>query len=355
MMFPFVTLEDQTEIVHSHLLDSGRIKVYVETPVENGFHSAELYIPEYQWKQVKGYGSDELAKFLQIVMAEKEKIIRCAEGTRDTYKDACKGGEMMDTATAQSPRNEVDKVSNKAAYVRLLSEKTLLAWIMKGCIDEFHGCDVIELAGKYIEGHPQMAEFHGGAGATIHVEGLKDTATVEGSIPFDIRFIATDPATGEHLYIIVNVEDQNDGCPEATLIKRTIYQCTQMISAQYGTEFTASHYEKVKKVYSVCICVNPPCELRNSIARYQFAEENLVGNVKEPVSNYDLITAVMIYLDKQVDNCENDVLNLLSVLFSSEISLAQKQHILEKDFSIRINDALRKDGEEVDLYRETVK
>jgi len=68
-----------------------------------------------------------------------------------------------------------------------------------------------------------------------------------------------------------------------------------------------------------------------------------------------LITAVMIYLDKQVDNCENDVLQLLSVLFSSEISLAQKQHILEQDFSIRISDSLREVGEELDLHRDIIK
>ena len=84
MMFPFMTLEDQTEIVHSHLLDSGRIKVYVETPVENGFHNAELYIPEYMWKQVDGYDSDELDKFLQIIMTEKDKIILRAKGTGNT-------------------------------------------------------------------------------------------------------------------------------------------------------------------------------------------------------------------------------------------------------------------------------
>lgn len=83
MLFPLVTLDDQTEIVHSHLLEDGRIKVYVETPVESGFRSAELYIPEYQWGKVEGYDSDELTKFLQIVMTEKDKIILHAKGTGD--------------------------------------------------------------------------------------------------------------------------------------------------------------------------------------------------------------------------------------------------------------------------------
>ena len=46
MMYPFLTLDDQTEIVHSQLLDDGSVKVYVEKPDEKGgFHSASCYLP----------------------------------------------------------------------------------------------------------------------------------------------------------------------------------------------------------------------------------------------------------------------------------------------------------------------
>ena len=38
MMYPFLTLDDQTEIVHSQLLDDGSVKVYVEKPdAKDGF------------------------------------------------------------------------------------------------------------------------------------------------------------------------------------------------------------------------------------------------------------------------------------------------------------------------------
>lgn len=39
MMYPFLTLDDQTEIVHSQLLDDGSVKVYVEKPDEKGLLS----------------------------------------------------------------------------------------------------------------------------------------------------------------------------------------------------------------------------------------------------------------------------------------------------------------------------
>ncbi len=46
MMYPFLTMNDHTEIVYSHLLDGGRVKIYVEKPDEyDGFHHAVCFLP----------------------------------------------------------------------------------------------------------------------------------------------------------------------------------------------------------------------------------------------------------------------------------------------------------------------
>ena len=44
MMYPYLTLDDETEITHSQTLDDGRVKVYIETPVDDGFHNATCYV-----------------------------------------------------------------------------------------------------------------------------------------------------------------------------------------------------------------------------------------------------------------------------------------------------------------------
>ena len=71
-------------------------------------------------------------------------------------------------------------------------------------------------------------------------------------------FFAVAPVSGELIRLIINIEAQNDYYPGYPLIKRGLYYCSRMISAQYGTEFTGSHYEQIKKVYSIWICINPP-------------------------------------------------------------------------------------------------
>lgn len=37
MMYPFMTLNDETEIVHSDMQNDGRVKVYIERPDEKYF------------------------------------------------------------------------------------------------------------------------------------------------------------------------------------------------------------------------------------------------------------------------------------------------------------------------------
>ena len=68
MMYPFMVLEDNTEIVHSDAYDvngTETVKVYFEKPVYGGFHSAECYLPSYEWKNVKGFSEKEIV-FVQV-------------------------------------------------------------------------------------------------------------------------------------------------------------------------------------------------------------------------------------------------------------------------------------------------
>ena len=212
-----------------------------------------------------------------------------------------------DTTIAKNIRVADEKASYDAACKRLLSEKIILAWIMKNCLEEYRDCDVEEIAEKYIEGTPQVGEVavapdESNRVSMIQGAGNEDTSLTEGSVTYDIRFFATAPVSGELIRLIINLEAQNDFYPGYPLIKRGIYYCSRMISAQYGTEFTNSHYENIKKVYSIWICMNPPKSRENSITRYYIAEENLVGSIKERKADYDLMAAVMICLGKEGDS-----------------------------------------------------
>ena len=134
------------------------------------------------------------------------------------------------------------------------------------------------------------------AATVIHGIGTEDATQTEGTVTYDIRFLASLPSSDGKIRMILNVEGQNNFYPGYPIIKRGIYYCSRMISSQYGSEFTETHYEKIRKVYSIWICPNPPKKRENTVTRYCVQEENLVGQVSEQKENYDLLTVVMICL-----------------------------------------------------------
>lgn len=232
-----------------------------------------------------------------------------------------------------------------AACKRLLANKNILAWILKCCLEEYRECSVEEIAEKYIEGTPQIAQEAVNpdeVAGSERIRGIQteDSSICEGTITYDIRFLAAVPGTDEAIRLIINVEAQNDFYPGYPIIKRGIYYCGRMISSQYGTEFTAPQYSKIKKVYSIWVCKNPPKNRRNTINRYSIKEENLVGNVKEAVENYDLLSAVMICLGTHDEEADTGILKLLEVLLSSERKAEEKKRILKEEFFIQMDAAL---------------
>lgn len=245
-----------------------------------------------------------------------------------------------------------DKAAYDAACKRLLANKIILAWIMKSCLEEYRDSDVNEIAEKYIEGEPQIAKMAVNPDEEVQAEGsgeqikgakTEDSTIKEGTVMYDIRFWGIAPRSGGMVSLIINAEAQRDFYPGYPIIKRGIYYCSRMISSQYETEFSGAHYEKIKKVYSIWICTDPPRYRENTINRYVIQEENLIGNVTEKRENYDLLTAVIICLGNPGDAGCTGVLKLLSVLLSSEKKPEEKKRILQDDFCITMTRKLERE------------
>ncbi|MCM1257246.1 MAG: hypothetical protein NC307_05285 [Roseburia sp.] len=247
-----------------------------------------------------------------------------------------------------------DYAAYDTACKRLLANKVVLAWIMKSCLEEYRDFSVDEIVEKYIEGEPQIAktavnldEETENDGEQIRGAKTEDSTIKEGTITYDIRFYATAPKSGEMVSLIINIEAQNDFYPGYPIIKRGIYYCSRMISSQYGVEFVNSHYEKIKKVYSIWVCANPSEFRENTIARYVVREENLVGEAAEKKENYDLLTAVIICLGHSGDKKYSGILKLLEVLLSSEKNPTEKKKILYDDFDIKMTKELESEVSEM--------
>lgn len=80
MLYPFMTLNDNTEIVHSEMKPDGRVKVYIETPdAKYCFRNATCWLPEYKWEDVYQYSDEDLKKFEEIIRSTAHLIIEFSQ------------------------------------------------------------------------------------------------------------------------------------------------------------------------------------------------------------------------------------------------------------------------------------
>ena len=80
MMYPFMTLNDDTEITHSEMKNNGRVKVYIETPdKKDGFHNAVCWLPYYEWENINGYSPLEMEYFKKLVKNNAHLIMEFSQ------------------------------------------------------------------------------------------------------------------------------------------------------------------------------------------------------------------------------------------------------------------------------------
>jgi len=80
MMYPYLTLNDDTEITHSEIKENGKVKVYIETPDEkDGFHSAVCWLPDYKWEDIKGYSEKEIENYEELLRNNAHLILEFAK------------------------------------------------------------------------------------------------------------------------------------------------------------------------------------------------------------------------------------------------------------------------------------
>lgn len=82
MMYPYMTFEDGTEVVHSQLLSVDgveKVVVHFERPTSDGFDSARCELPSYEWTVWEGcFSEEERASFEDFLSNNAHLLFRYA-------------------------------------------------------------------------------------------------------------------------------------------------------------------------------------------------------------------------------------------------------------------------------------
>ena len=246
----------------------------------------------------------------------------------------------MKTSLARTIENNADHISYDAVCKQLLSEKSILAWIMKYCVSECREMAIEDIV-RCIEASPGVSVipvFPDEKNTTL-INGMNtvNTSRDEGTVVFDILFAAMIPLP-KPMRLIINVEAQADFSPHYPLSSRAEYYSARLISSQKGREFTDSHYEDIKKVYTIWVCTDPPKYRENTIYTTSVRMKERSGRMDSLIKGYGLQRTAFIMLGNEEEKEAEGVLRLLDVLFRSEKSLEERKHILEEEFDIAMNE-----------------
>ena len=260
-----------------------------------------------------------------------------------------------------------DKKTYDMYCKRLLSNKQILAYVMKACIPEFADIPLEDIP-SYIE----MSSIKNTAECEhIHDQQIEATdESIPGSqIKYDIQFEAMLPfkqkkagkgtSTEKRLRMIINLESQARDDPGYPLIKRALYYCGRLMAKQKHPKdgFQHSDYGSIKKVCSIWICIGHNNQKNDVINTYQIqetCETNIWHAAKE---DYDLITAVMVYPKKEtvrngkaipyalehMDENKQRLLELLKILFIKNLAVEDKKEQLQKGYGILMERELDKE------------
>lgn len=70
MIYPYMTLADGTEIVHTQVFeenDEKKVEVHFERPTKDGFDSARCQLPSYTWLIREGFTDEEMKMFEELM------------------------------------------------------------------------------------------------------------------------------------------------------------------------------------------------------------------------------------------------------------------------------------------------
>ena len=249
-------------------------------------------------------------------------------------------------------KNAVSAADQDAQYddkaKRLLGNKIILAHILVKTVDEFKGMNPKEVV-SYIEGEPLIGVVPVEPGLTNagkeengqRIVGMNtENAEInEGLVRFDIIFYVR--MKDGISQVIVNLEAQKDEPTSYHILNRAVFYVSRLVSSQKERDFVKTNYNDIKRVFSIWVCMNMD---ENSMDYVHLTDDKLLGSYPWK-GGLDLLNIVLIGIANELPEHDEkyELHRLLSTLLSAELTVDEKLGIIKTEYSIPVDEKLRKD------------
>ena len=242
-------------------------------------------------------------------------------------------------------RKDAKMIQYDTMAKKLLASPPILAFILKHCTDEFRDIPV-ELIEKKCLGETMIGSDNAREEPVVRSLPTEDKTEGEMSVLYDIKAVARVPNAEKDIQIIVNIEAQKEVPRSYPLLKRAIYYCSRLISAQMVKGSKRVDYRHIHKVYSIWVLMNSSRKRSNSIVRYGLSETPERGDFRATRDSYDLISVVILSLGDK-ETAGGGILGMLDTVFRSSKSDLEMAEELKDKYDLDIVDYMSE--EEVDM------
>lgn len=240
--------------------------------------------------------------------------------------------------------SNVDELKSKydTAVKELLSNRQLLARILKRVVPEYAEIPLDDIQNKYIEPSTISVSKTGVARNTTNIDGMctEDSTLNEGNIKYDILFESYCPGKKDQTVgLYINIEVQNNAYPGYPIEKRAMYYAARRLSSELKSLSKSENYNKLKKVYSIWLCIGTvPDKEANTITLYHTEKCDILGLVERDRDVYDMMNVIVLRINDNIAP-KDDFLKLLQTLCSKKISKKKKLENLAEQ-GIDLGDAI---------------
>jgi hypothetical protein len=245
-----------------------------------------------------------------------------------------------------------EKVSYDTTYKGILRNKDVLALLISNCMSDFEKCDLREIAENYIQGEPRLQRAKAKISPNlddleiVSLVPIGDEFSQKVSNSYDVSFSVFVPRLNKVVKIFVNVDTENEFVLGYAMYRNFVYRDNEEYLARGGEEFEEFESNEDIIVWSIWIHTNPQESGRSLTKEFPMSYTARVNGEKMVERLFSIGYAGLggSYRDARK---ESDIVKLLEVVFSTELSVKEKRKLIEENFSDEI---VRAFDEEVSYF-----
>lgn len=217
----------------------------------------------------------------------------------------------------------------------ILADIQVLARIVKHTVAEADDLSISEIMSCIDCGSIRIGTVPMNPGLTnaerIDSYQTEDSIPNEGYVTYDIRFMMA--VASAALEIIINIEAQKTSDFKKLgyhIENRIVFYLARLISSQKGINFVKSEYDKIKKVYSIWICMDAADD-EDSISSISLKSECLFGKQCD-FAELDKMCGMVIRIRNNENAAEsrNRLIAMLEDVLSTQDGESKKRKLEEK-------------------------